>query len=528
MPSDAAALKLGYYFDPVAADRVCTFIETFCHHSIGRFEGERFVLEPWQRALLRTLYGWMRPDGTRRYRECFVEVPKKNGKSTLVSAVCLFAVFEEPGAQVFLGAVDRSQASIIFDECANMIRSSPALGTHLKIIDSKKRIVFPARNARIEAMSADAPNKDGKNASMTAIDELHRFASPAMLDVMRYAGRAREQPILLIITTAGHDRKSVCYEQHERALAAIAGRAACGDLEFLAVIYAADPDKDDPNSPETWRKANPSYGNVLKAADFLEDYKMAKLLPRLWAMFLRLRLNIWTEQVTRWIPLDRWDALADDASTWDLAGAECYAALDLSSVTDLTSLSLFFPSPDEGITPHRAKTYYFVPKETAERRAIHDKVPYPAWIKAGHIIATEGDATDHDAIRLFLGDLADVHSITRVGLDPWNAQQLANQLIQDGFEVEFIRQGYASLSGPSKTFERLILAGDLAHDGNPVTRWCIGNTAVEQDAAGNIKPSKRRSAEKIDGTVSTVMSIGLADGESLLGDPTVTVLESDV
>jgi phage terminase large subunit-like protein len=507
LPSDAAALELGYSFDPVAADHVCDFIEAFCCHSTGRFAGQPFLLEPWQRDFLRSLYGWKRPDGTRRFREAYLEVPKKNGKSTLLAAMALYGLFEEPGAEVYPGAVDRAQAGIIFNECAKMVRASPALSKHLEIVESKKRIVFAARNAFLSAMSADVPNKDGLNSSLTILDELHRFASPALYDVMKYAGAARAEPILAIITTAGHDRKSICYELHERALAAIAGTAEGGDIEFLAVVYAAG-EGDDHDDPATWAKANPSMGQVLKEDDFAKAHKEAKLLPRLWAAFLRLRLNVWTEQVTRWIPLDRWDALAEDASTWDLGKAKCYAALDLSSTTDLTSLSLFFPG--KAGEKARTLTYFFIPKETAEARARADKVPYLEWIRKGHMIPTEGDATDHDAIRLRLGELAGRHKIVQVGIDPWNAQQLAAQLAQDGFDVVFIRQGFGSLSGPSKAFERLVLAGELAHDGNPCLRWCVANVAVEQDAAGNIKPSKRRSPERIDGVVSTVMATGLA------------------
>jgi phage terminase large subunit-like protein len=521
LPSDKQCLDEGCYFDPDAADRVITFIESFCKHSAGRFAGQPFLLEPWQRDFLRTLYGWKRADGHRRFREAYLEVPKKNGKSTLLAGMALFALFEEPGAEVYIGAVDRSQASIIFDECARMVRASPALSKHLVVIDSKKRIIFPARNAKLVAMSADAPNKDGVNASMVILDELHRFPSPALYDVMKFAGAARDQPLMVSITTAGHDRKTICYEQHERALSAIAGTAEGGDPEFLPVIYAADPDKDDLDDPKTWRKANPSMGQVLKEEDFRKAHKEAKLLPRLWAAFLRLRLNIWTEQVTRWIPIEKWDALAEDSSKWELQGAECYVALDLSSTTDLTALALLFPLEDGDFL---SKVFYFVPEETAAKRARHDKQPYPLWIKQGHMVGTEGDATDHDAVRKFLNDLAEKHTILKVGIDPWNAQQLANQLMQDGFEVEFIRQGYSSLSGPSKDFERMVLAHSIHHDSNPVTKWCVGNVSLEQDAAGNIKPSKKRSPERIDGAVALVMTIALAMAEPGYQAPSITIL----
>lgn len=431
-----------------------------------------------------------------------------------MAAIALFALFEEPGAQVYACAVDREQAGIIFQECKNMVEASHALSRHLKVIESKKRIVFAKNNAFLKAMSADVPNKDGINSSMTILDELHRFESPAMYDVMKYAGKARAEPLLVEITTAGQDTKTICYELHERAKSVLNGTIE--DLRFFPLIYAADPEKDDLDDPATWRKANPSMGDILSEEEFAEDHKEAKSMPRRWASFLRLNLNIWANGVSQWIPLDRWDALKEDPEDWNLEGQDCYAALDLSSNTDLTSLTLFFPSPEGSDKPHLTKTFFFMPRESAERRATHDKVPYPLWIKQGHMIPTEGDATDHDAIRLFLGGLANRHRILKVAIDPWNAMQLSNQLMQDGFEVEFFGQGYASMSPAAKAFERLVLAAKFRHDGNPVLRWCIQNTVVEEDAAGNIKPSKRRSKERIDGTVSTVMAVGLVGAAKLL------------
>lgn len=517
LPGDRKALRLGYYFDKQAADRVCAFIENFCRHSSGRFAGQPFLLARWQRDFLRNLYGWKRPDGTRRFRETYVEIPKKNGKSTTLAAIALYGLAEEPGAEVYPGAVDREQAGIIFNECARMVRASPALSEIFEVIDSRKRIVFRARNAFLQAMSADVPSKDGINASMTILDELHRFASPAMYDVMKYAGAARSEPILAIITTAGHDRHSICYELHTRARAILDGTVE--DLEFLPLIYAAD-EADDPDDPATWRKANPALGSVLKVEDFRKAHAEAKLLPRLWALFLRLRLCIWTEQVTRWLRLDLWDAGKSD-DPFPFAGKTCYAALDISSVADLTSLHLLFVEGDDV----RAIPYFFVPEDTAARRAEVDKVPYPDWIADGHAIGTPGNSTDHRAIRKLLNDLVEQGlTIAKVGIDPWNAAQLANDLVEDGFDVEFMRQGYATLTAPSKELERRLLAGTIRHDGNPVQRWCVANVATETDSAGNIKPSKKKSAERIDGVVSLVMALGLMMAYPDTGPPSITIL----
>lgn len=523
--SDRAAIKAGHWFDEGAAAKVCGFFK-FLRHSKGRYAGKPFVLEPWQVDFLSRLFGWKRPDGFRRFRESYLEIPKKNGKSTLLSGICLYGLFEEPGAEVYTGAVDREQAKIVFGEAARMARSSPDLARRLKIINS--RIVFSANNAKFEAMSSDAPSKDGVNASMCVLDELHRFKNDSLYEVMEYAGSARDQPLRIAITTAGINRHSLCYRLHQQAVRIAEGSAE--DLSFLGVIYAADPEKDDIDDPATWRKANPGLGSIISEKTFAEEYRKAKRLDRTLNNFLRLRLNIWTEQAERWLSVTRWDQLAIEPP--DLDGQRCYATLDLSSVTDLTALTLGFPDGDRV----HFRTYYFVPEDSAELRAEVDRVPYPLWGKESHLILTPGKATDHDAIINFIAGteatddaeavpgLADKHEIVCVGMDPWNAQHVANKLSEKGFRVEAFRQGYGSLSGPSKELERLILTGRASHEGNPVTRWCVSNVAIESDAAGNIKPSKKKSTERIDGVVAMVMSLGLIMADEGPLDPSITIL----
>jgi phage terminase large subunit-like protein len=503
IPSDLVAIEQGCYFDQDEADRVCGFIETFIHPSKGDWAAKPMQLQPWQRDYLSRLYGWKRPDGYRRFRETYLEIPKKQGKSTMFSAIGLLAIFEEPGAEVFVGAVNKKQAGIIFDECCAMVRSSPDLSRHLKVSAYNKTITFPKMNSKLVAMSADVEGQDGANATHVLLDETHRFKNRKLYDVMKYAGRARRQPLLINITTAGVDRNSLCWSLHKRATDILEGTVV-DDIRFLPVIFAADPDKDDLDDPKVWRKANPSMGTLFSEAEFGEEYKEAKRLPGQLNNFLRLSFNIWTAQVTRWLDLALWDAGRVDPRPF--AGRSCYAALDLSSVADLTSLSLVFDEGDD----LEVASFFFVPEETAARRAEVDGVPYDQWIDRGHIIGTPGNSCDYEAIRKTLIDLADGGLvIKKVGLDPWNARQLANQLMDDGFDVVEVRQGYATLTGPSKELERRLLNGTIKHGENPVMRWCVGNVATETDAAGNIKPSKKKSTERIDGVASMVTGIGL-------------------
>lgn len=516
-PSDRAAVAAGCYFDQAAADHVCNFVENFLRHSIGRWAAKPFLLEPWQRDFLSRLFGWKRANGYRRFREAYLEISKKNGKSTLLAALCLYMLFEEPGAEVYVGAVNRKQARIIYGECARMIASSPALSRHLHVIDNQATITFARRNARLEAVSADVAGKDGLNASACILDECHRFRSRGLYDVFKYAGIARSQSLMVNITTAGSDRHSLCWELHQRGRAVLDGTV--DDIDFLPVIYAAD-ESDDLDDPRVWYKANPSLGVILSEDDFRAEYEQAKRIPAQLSNFLRLRLGLWVEAAAKWLPLPLWDAGLEPIAPGDLDGLPCFAALDLSSVRDLTSLSLVFV-----LGPVvRVLTYVFLPEETARERAEADGVPYVEWIRAGHVIATAGNATDYDAIRAKLHELRGRHDIQKVGIDPWNAAQLTGQLIEDEFDVVEVRQGYPTLTGPCKELERLLLAGRLRHDGHPALRWAVGNCALETDPAGNIKPSKRRSTERIDPVVSLVMALGLAHSEIAAAVPTFTPL----
>ena len=508
--SDRAAVEAGCYFDQDAADHVCFFFETFLTHSKGAFGSRPFLLESWQRDYLSQLFGWKRADGTRRFRESYLEVPKKNGKSTLLSGICLFGLFDEMGAEVYTGAVDRSQASIILDECGNMAEASPDLAEVLQVVRSKKSIFFHGTRSKLVAMSADAPSKDGVNSSTTVLDEVHRFKDSALYDVMKFAGAARSQPLLISITTAGHDRHSLCYRLHQRAKAVLDGSKV--DIGFLPVIYAADP-ADDPHDVKTWIKANPSMGAVLKLEDFREAYEEAKQIPRLWNLFLRLRLNIWTEAETRWLDPQKWAALGEKISRASLKGRKCFVGLDLSSTRDLTCLCFVFPFPLVGEWSYRVIPFFFVPRETLDERERNDKVPYRDWAGSKHLIVTPGSSTDYTAIRKLLNDFRAEFEIVKVGIDPWNAQQLNNDLVEDGFDVVGIRQQYAQLSPGSKELERLILRDKIRHNGNPAMNWCIANCAVKEDSRGNIMPCKKKSTERIDGVVALVNGLYLASAE---------------
>jgi phage terminase large subunit-like protein len=501
---DERAVLEGCRFDVRAAERVRTFFTKFLRHSKGQWAGQPFKLLDWQwREVVGPLFGWKRADGTRRYRRAYIEVPKKNGKSALFSGLSLYllAADGEPGAEVYSAALDRDQASIVFNEAANMVEVSPQLSSRLNVVRSTKRIVMPRSRSFYKALSADVPAKEGLNAHAVLIDELHAQKTRLLWDTLRYAGASRRQPLHLSITTAGFDRHSICWEQHDYAEKVLDGTIE--DSSFLPFIAAAGAE-DDWTNPEVWRKANPSFAVTINPEQFAEDCREARESPAKENSFRRYRLNQWTEQEVRWLNMEKWDACATPLG--DLERRPCYAGLDLSSTTDITALVLVFPNEDR----YDVLPLFWVPEEGARRRERGDRVPYSAWIRGGFVAATPGEVIDYDRIRQKINELGQRYEIREIAIDRWNATQLATQLEGDGFEVVAFGQGYASMNWPCKKLEELVLGGKIAHGGHPVLRWMAGNVSIEKDAADNWKPSKKKSIERIDGIVALIMALDRA------------------
>jgi len=429
-------------------------------------------------------------------------VPKKNGKSTLFSGLSLYLLAGdgEQGAEVYSAAVDRDQASIVYNEAANMVEASPALISRLGVVRSTKRITFVKTRSFYKALSADVPAKEGLNASAVLIDELHAQRTRELWDTLRYAGASREQPLHLSVTTAGFDRLSICWEQHEYARQVLDGTIQDG--AFFGFISAAAPE-DDWTDPEVWQATNPSFGITLSADQFAEDCREAQESPAKENSFRRYRLNQWTEQDVRWLSMEKWDAC--EGAPVNLEKCVCWAGLDLSSTQDITALVLVFRDNERYI----ALPFFWVP-EGARQRARRDRVPYDQWIAEEHIEATPGTVIDYDRIRAKINELGKQYDILEIAVDRWNATQLATQLTDDGFNMVAFGQGYASMNWPTKKLEEVVLAGKLNHGGNPVLRWMAGNVSIETDAADNWKPSKKKSRERIDGIVALIMALDRA------------------
>ena len=516
---DAEATAGDCIFDHAAALRAVEFFPTFFTHVKGTKAGEPFYLDDWQVAIVATMFGWKRPDGSRRYRTVYIEVPRKNGKSTLASGIALFLLFGdgEPGAEVYSAAADRDQAAIVFDMAKHMVLNDEVLRQHSRVM--RRSIVLEAMSSSYKVISADSRTAHGFNASGVIFDELHAQRDRDLWDALTTSTGSRNQPMVVAITTAGYDQESICWEVHDYASRVRDG--IIDDDTLLPVIYAASGD-DGWLEESTWRKANPGLGSSL-SIDFLRrEFARAASLPGFENTAKRLYLNLWTEQAARWLPMDRWDEMADESiDEQSLLGRRCYAGLDLSTTTDLSALVLVFPDEGGG---YSVLPYFWLPQENAIEREHRDHVPYVAWSRDGHLETTEGNVIDYDVIRKRIGELGEKFDIAEIAIDRWNATQLATQLADDGFTVAMFGQGYRSMNPPSKELEGLVLGGRLAHSQNPVLRWCASNVAIETDAAGNIKPSKKRSSERIDGIVALVMAIGRAivsdgdDGTSIYDD----------
>lgn len=498
-----------YYFDEEAANDVVEFIEGYIIHWEGRFAGEPFKLEPWQRKLVRDLFGWkVKATGLRKYKIAYIEIPRKNGKSSLIAAVGLYLLFcdGEQGAQVYSAAADRSQAAIVFEMAKRYVESEELL-TNLSNI-YRNSIVYPEAASKYQVLSADAPTKHGLNPHAVLFDELHTQKNRALWDVLETAVGTRAQPLILAITTAGFDTDSICYQLHEYARQILDGTIE--DETFYACIFAAD-EGDDWTHRDTWAKANPNLGVTVSEEFLQQQCEKAKKLPEFENTFKQLYLNIWTEQQVRWISKEAWAECFVEFDESDLLGRACTCGVDLSSTTDITALSLVFPMDDDR---YRTINFHWLPEARITSK-FEDGVNYQGWVNNGYINKCEGAVIDYRQLLAFFDVLMEKFNILQVAIDRWNATQFAQELEAKGLEVVLMGQGFASMSPASKEFENSLLSQKLEHDNNPVINWQIGNVAIDKDPAGNIKPSKKRSKKRIDGVVAMIMALYRA---KMLGD----------
>ena len=496
------------HYDKDAADRAVTFI-SLLKHTKGEWYGRPFELIDWQEQIVRDLFGILKPNGYRQFNTAYVEIPKKQGKSELAAAIALYLTCGdfEHGGEIYGCAADRQQASIVFDVAVQMVEQNPALKARIKPLISQKRLIYKPLNSFYQVLSSEAYTKHGLNVHGVVFDELHAQPNRQLYDVMtKGSGDARKQPLYFLITTAGTDRHSICWEVHQKAEDILAGRKR--DPSFYPVIFGAD-EEEDWTDEKVWKKANPSLGITVDIEKLRIACNSARQNPAEENIFRQLRLNQWVKQSVRWMPMEKWDACDVAVDETKLEGRVCYGGLDLSSTTDLTAFVLVFP-PETEDEPYYVLPFFWIPEENISLRVSRDHVPYDIWEKEGFLLTTEGNVVHYGFIEQFIEDLGMKYNIKEIAFDRWGAVQMSQNLMDMGFTVVPFGQGYKDMSPPTKELMKLVLEEKLAHGGHPVLRWCVDNIFVRTDPAGNIKPDKEKSTERIDGAVALIMALDRA------------------
>ncbi len=443
-------------------------------------------------------------------------VPTHNSELAAAVALYLLCADGEQRAEIYGCAADRQQASIVFEVAADMVRMCPSLSKRVKILASTKRLIYTPTNSFYQVLSAEAYSKHGFNIHGVVFDELHTQPDRKLFDVMtKGSGDARTQPLYFLITTAGTDTNSICYEVHSKAKDILEGRKH--DPTFYPVIYGADPD-DDWTDPKVWAKANPSLGVTITLEKVKAACDSARQNPAEENAFRQLRLNQWVKQSVRWMPMEKWKACSDMVDDDELIGRVCYGGLDLSSTTDITAFVLVFP-PTEDDDRYIVKPYFWIPEDNVDLRVKRDHVPYDLWERQGSLMTTEGNVVHYGFIEKFIEELATKYNIREIAFDRWGAVQMSQNLEGMGFTVVPFGQGFKDMSPPTKELMKLVLEKRIAHGGHPVLSWMMDNIFIRTDPAGNIKPDKEKSTEKIDGAVAMVMALDRAIRNRMVPEP---------
>lgn len=488
------------------------FLQRACRHIKGELAGQHIKLHDWETAIVGNLFGWLRPDGTRRYRKAFIFVPRKNGKTTLVACLVIAVFFGdgEPGAECYAAAADRDQAALLFDVVSGMVQQEPELARQVKIY----RREIQMQSSRLKVLSSEAATKHGLNSHLVVIDELHAHRDGELAEVLKTSQGSRRQPLLIYTTTSDYERVSVCNDEHKYASAVRDGVAE--DPTYLPVIFEATPE-DDWTSPDTWAKANPTYPISPKQEFLAQECSEALAIPSKQNGFKRLYLNIRTAQDVKWLSMEAWRECTHGIDPADLAGRPCYVGLDLAQIEDIAAAALLFDVSDLVPDCVAVLPLFWIPGDNIAARVKRGRVPYDVWAERGYIKTTPGATISYPTIEADLAALADTYDVRSVRADQWNAKHTADNLEQlYGYQVTLTGQHMRDLNSPSKTLEKLVADRKLEHFANPVLEWMAGNAAVDIDNYQNIRPSKNKSPEKIDGIIATIL--GLADLELALGD----------
>ena len=493
------ALDKGWYFDRKAAQRAISFIERL-KHTKGQWAGLRFKLEPWQQFIIWNIFGWKMADGTRRFRYAYVEIARKNGKTALSAGIGLYMLFAdgESRPEVYSAATVKDQARICFSDAVEIVKA-----TDLKnyLTPYRNSIVYELKGGMMKPLSSDYGTHDGLNPSCGIIDEFHAHKDSGMFDVIKSAFGARKQPLMFIITTAGFNKAGACYAYRDNVIKIL--RGINEDDTLFGIIYTMDANEDWDN-PQMWIKSNPNLG-VSLFPNYLEDQvNDAKNRPEAVRNVMTKNVNLWVDAEKTWILDDAWMKCVGTTEIEDLRGCECWGGLDLSNVSDITAFVLIFHENDK----FQLLPFFWIPEEKMLEKIRKENINYDLWVKAGFVKVTSGNVLDYEFVKADILQIVEIYDLQSSAYDRWNSSQTIIDLQNEGMECNPFGQGYGSMSAPSKEFEKLVLSEKIEHFGNPVLRWMLSSTLIKTDPAGNIKPDKEKSVQKIDGIVASIMALG--------------------
>lgn len=493
------ALDKGWHFDKKAAMRAINFIERL-KHTKGEWAGQRFRLEPWQQFVLWNIFGWKLADGTRRFRYVYIEIARKNGKTALSAGVGLYMLFADGEArpEVYSAATVKDQAKICFADAVEIVKA-----TDLKnyLSPFRNSIVYELKGGTFKPLSSDYGTHDGLNPSCGIIDEFHAHRDSGMFDVIKSAFGARKQPLMFIITTAGFNKAGACYAYRENVIKVL--RGVNEDDLLFGIIYTLD-NKEEWENPKMWIKSNPNLG-VSLSVDYLADQvRDAKNRPEAVRNVMTKNINLWVDAEKTWILDEVWMRCVGTTHKEELKGCACWGGLDLSNVSDITAYVLIFHENDR----FQLLPFFWIPEEKMQEKVRKENINYDKWVADRYVTVTSGNVIDYDFVKADILRIVADYDLRPSAYDRWNSSQTIIDLQNEGMAFNPFGQGYGSMSAPTKEFEKLVLTEKIEHFGNPVLRWMLSSTVTKTDPAGNIKPEKEKSVQKIDGIVGSIMALG--------------------
>jgi len=510
----------GYYFDEKVAQHAVDFFPQYLAHPEGEgIVGTPFELLPWEEAIVANVFGWLDKDThRRRYRQVFVYVPRKNGKTVLAAGIALYTLFQHgyEGSRIYFAASETDQAGQAYSYARYMVENNEWMDEHVTLW--KRAMVFDDNEGNfgsLKVLSSEAGSKHGLNPLVAIIDELHAHKSGDLTEALRTGVASRKQPLVIYLTTADYERSSICNDQHDYACKVRDGIVR--DPAFLPVIYEASKQADW-TDPDVWARVNPSLGHAVQLEYMRDQCEEAKIRPSYEGTFRRLHLNTRTEQAERWLRMEQWDACS--GQTPDLEGKPCFAGLDFGDTEDLTALSLYFPET------HDALMWCWVPSETVFLRQRRGHGDYYTWMQEELMLAIEGARIDERKLAADVVKILAKYDVRGMAVDRIYVGAATCRILNEdhGYEPYAHGQGYVSMAAPTRRLEELVVGRELKHGGNPVLRWMAANAIVKIDEAGNKKPDKAKSSEKIDGLVALIMAIGMCQAAE---PPTTSVYETE-